>query len=485
MIRRFRAVVPHVLYRGSSPNIDDVKHLKEKLGIKKIVSLDKKTGDKIDRACKMLGIHHEKMYLNGDQQSLSHFLSLDLKRLFLEGGPTFVHCAAGKDRTGLAVALVKCKYLGVSPEKAIEEAKSLGFGIGVPPKIIHLYENAIRSCKKSNDTNNADIVSNERTYIGDNRDSFLDEGHQGSFSPYLDETQSNPQDPIYKNLNDQSPTRQNYPDYKEKKEELAHHKDDYYQGSINDVPLSGIYNNDAGVHGVGPAEPVGGFLYDQASTVKSMIKKAYSVQMSYNVSDSEKQQAEKALLYFKSAENVLAQGSDYLDIMKTPFKDNPDMTEDDVMKARAVIRRFRDKSIDNFDKFKRISFECVNLMQMFSSDTQTLKLMKSYITSIDDLEVKVNHFADLFTDLQSKDFPKNVVSAIEDIQKECDSIDEIIDERIKTHIQTNILATNWVDSVSNDLQMKIEKKTPLIVDLFNKRQNQLNQSIEERSTVGN
>jgi len=348
-----------------------------------------------------------------------------------------------------------------------------------------LYEKIIHSCKKSNDTNNADIVSNERTYVGDNRDSFLDEAHQGSFSPYLDETQSNPQDPVYKNLNDQSPTRQNYQAYKEDKKELARHKDDYYQGPINGVPLSGIYNNDAGVHGVGPAEPVGGFLYDQASMVKSMIKKAYSVQMSYDVSDSEKQQAEKALLYFKSAENTLSQSSDYLDIMKTPFKDNPDMTEDDVMKARAVIRRFRDKSIDNFDKFKKISFECVNLMQTFSTDTQTLKLMKSYIASIDDLEVKVNHFADLFTDLQSKDFTKNVVSAIEDIQKECDSVDEIIDERIKPHIQTNILATNWVDSVSNDLQMKIEKKTPLIVDLFKKRQDQLNQSIEEKSTVGN
>jgi hypothetical protein len=216
-----------------------------------------------------------------------------------------------------------------------------------------------------------------------------------------------------------------------------------------------------------------------------MIKKSYSVQMSYDVSDTEKQQAEKALLYFKAAEKYLMQASDYLNIMNTPFKDNPDMTSEDIMKARAVIRRFRDKGIDNFDKFKRVSFECVNLMQTFSTDTQTLKLMKSFITSVDELEVKVNHFADLFNDLQSKDFSKDVVTAIEDIQKQCGDIDQIIDERIKNHIQTNILATSWVDSISNDLQMKIEKKTPLIVDLFNKRQDQLNEAIEERSTVGN
>lgn len=216
-----------------------------------------------------------------------------------------------------------------------------------------------------------------------------------------------------------------------------------------------------------------------------MIKKSYSVQMSYDVSDTEKHQAEKALLYFKGAEKALMQASDYLNIMGTPFKDNPDMTPDDVVKARAVIRRFRDQAVDNFNNFKKVSFECINLMQTFSTDTQTFKLMKSFIASVDTLEIKVNHFADLFEDLKDKDFAKNVVSSIEDIQKQCDEIDQIIDERIKNHIQTNILATSWVDSISNDLQMKIEKKTPLIVDLFNKRQDQLNEAIEERTTVGN
>ena len=216
-----------------------------------------------------------------------------------------------------------------------------------------------------------------------------------------------------------------------------------------------------------------------------MIKKSYSVQMSYDVSDAEKHQAEQALLAFKATEKLLQQAADHLNIMKTPFKDSPDMTPEDIMKARAVIRRFRDKAIDFFDEFKKSAFQCVNLMQTFETDTQTLKLMKSFITSIDELEVKVNIFSDLFNDLQSKDFPKDVVTHIEDIQKQCDDIDQIIDERIKTHIQENILATSWVDSISNDLQMKIEKKTPLILDLFNKRQEQLNDAIEERSTVGN
>lgn len=220
--------------------------------------------------------------------------------------------------------------------------------------------------------------------------------------------------------------------------------------------------------------------------VSFMIKKkAYSIQMSYEVSDIEKKQAEQALLYFSTTLKILQQASDHLNIMRTPFKDNPEMDPDEVMKARAAIRRFRDKAIENFNDFKEAAFKCVNSMQVFASDTQSVKLMKSMITGIDELEVKVNNFAEVFDDLQSKDFVKNIVSSIEDIQKQCDDVEEIIDERIKPHIQNNILATSWVDSVSQDLQMKVEKQTPLIIDLYQKRQEQLNDSIKERSTVGN
>lgn len=216
-----------------------------------------------------------------------------------------------------------------------------------------------------------------------------------------------------------------------------------------------------------------------------MIKKAYSVQMSYEVSDEEKKQAERALLCFNHTAKLLDKSSNHLDIMKTPFKDNPEMSAEEIMKARAAIRRFRDKSIENFNEFKITAFKCVHIMQTFASDTQTLKLMKSFISSIDALEAKVNVFADTFNDLESKEFSKNVVTSIEDIQKQCKEVDEIIDERIKTHIQSDILAKSWVDTVSDDLQMRIEKKTPLIVDLFNKRQDQLNDIIKERNVVGN
>jgi hypothetical protein len=213
-----------------------------------------------------------------------------------------------------------------------------------------------------------------------------------------------------------------------------------------------------------------------------MIKRAYAIQMSYDVSDEEKNQAEKALLAFEHASKTLQLASNHLDIMKTPFKDNPEIDPKEVLKARVAIRRFRDQSVENFNNFKKQAFQCVAVMQMFESDTQSLKLMKSFISSIDDLETKVNKFVELCADLEAKSFVQDVIKELEAVQEQCEDIQEIIDERIKNHIQSNILATSWVDTVSNDLQTKIEERTPLIVDLFNQRQDQLNDMIKERTS---
>lgn len=211
-------------------------------------------------------------------------------------------------------------------------------------------------------------------------------------------------------------------------------------------------------------------------------KKAYAVQMSYEVNDEEKHQATRALLCFEHSVKALDLASDHLNMIKTPFKDNPNIPPEDIFKARAALRRFRDKAVDNFNEFKKISFKCIKIMQNFSSDTQTIKLIKSFISSVDDLQKIVNELVNLFNDLKSKEFSTKVVSSIEKIQKQCEVISDIVEERIKSHIENNIIATNWVDSVGNELQMKIEKKTPLIVDLFNKRQDQLNEIMQEKST---
>jgi protein tyrosine phosphatase (PTP) superfamily phosphohydrolase (DUF442 family) len=256
MIHRFLKVDKDI-YRGSSPDIKDVQRLKNEFGIRKIISLDRDTGEKIDRACKLLGIEHVKIYME-TKGDVAKLLKYNIRDLLTKGGPVFFHCRYGKDRTGLLAALYEVKYMGVSPEKALEKAKSLGFGIGIPESVSGLYEKMIRACKPINDENKADIVSNEREYVGDNRDTFLDESRQSSFSPYLDHTKQAPADALYNYILDQSPTRQEYEEYREDKKKQDNDKGD--QGE--NVPQVGVYNNDSGVAGFGPSIQSGGFLYD-------------------------------------------------------------------------------------------------------------------------------------------------------------------------------------------------------------------------------
>lgn len=213
-----------------------------------------------------------------------------------------------------------------------------------------------------------------------------------------------------------------------------------------------------------------------------LTKRAYITSLTYEISDAEKIQAGRALICFNYALKLLAMASEHLNIMKTPFKDNPEISTSEVMNARAAVRRFRDKSVENFNEFKIAAFKCVQVMQHFSSDTQTVKVMKSFISSVEELENSVNDFVDLFGDLESKTFAKDVVDSSEIIQKQCEDIEDIVDDRIKSHIQSNILAKNWINNVSDDLQLKIEKQTPLILDLFNKREDQLREQIKDRTT---
>jgi len=209
-----------------------------------------------------------------------------------------------------------------------------------------------------------------------------------------------------------------------------------------------------------------------------MQKKAYQVMMTYDVSDAEKSQAEKALIAFNHSLKQLKIADDHLNIMLTPFKDHPDISPEQVFKFRVPIRKFRDKAIENFNNFKIASFRCIVLMQKFSSDTQTNKLMKAFISGIDDLENKVNEFAEEFSDLKAADFSKKMVTLTEEIKKKCEEIEEMVNDRLKAHIRENILSKTWVDDISNDLDTKLETSKPLIMELFHQRQEEINNKLK-------
>src|ERR1019366_5584943 len=247
MIKRFIKVVDG-LYRGSAPTTKDVIKLKKDYGINKIVSLDERAGNRIKRITKLMNITHIILPINANlvemsAESLLDLFSYNLNDLLIQGGPTFVHSIEGKDRTGMVIAMFKCKYLGVPYEEAIEEAKKLGFGIGLDPIIIKLFSRAIKlycSKKDESDINDLDIVDNSRP-SEDSRGSVLDEADMKSFAPFLDSTRQYPFNQVDNPRMDQYPTRNNL-------KEVAQKLEKKYT-----IPIVGLYESEP-LGGVGPVE---------------------------------------------------------------------------------------------------------------------------------------------------------------------------------------------------------------------------------------
>lgn len=198
-------------------------------------------------------------------------------------------------------------------------------------------------------------------------------------------------------------------------------------------------------------------------------RKIYAVNMTYDVPDAEKDMATKIVMHLDHLLKMLKTCEEHLNLMYTPFKDNQNISTEQIFAARAALRRYRDKAVDNFNDFKRQAFKCFVLLQPFSFDSQMVKLSKSFVLAISDIEKQVNRFVDLFSNLESKDFGTTIVKSIDNIKKELAQIEQIIEDRMKDHIQNNILARNWVDTVSDELQEKVEKKIPLSIQLVEQR----------------
>lgn len=195
-----------------------------------------------------------------------------------------------------------------------------------------------------------------------------------------------------------------------------------------------------------------------------MFKKS-STELTYEISEQEKEQAKKVIKSFDKTIRSLTKATEYLNIMHDPFKNNPSISTDQILKYRAAIRRFRDTAIDSFNEVKVDAFRCISGIQIFTSDTKISKLMKSFILSIEKLEKKVNDFAYLFIRLKSETFVQDIINSIEEIQKESEQIENSIEERIKPYIQTNIIGDVWVQSMESKLNEKIDRKKSIILEV--------------------
>jgi tyrosine-protein phosphatase SIW14 len=117
------AVVSPILSRGAQPTREGFCRLSER-GVRTIVSLRSAHGD--DAALAGLELSSFRIHARQWDPETEDVVRAMKVILTPEYQPVFVHCQAGKDRTGLVVAVYRILVDGWSVDEAIAERKAFG-----------------------------------------------------------------------------------------------------------------------------------------------------------------------------------------------------------------------------------------------------------------------------------------------------------------------------------------------------------------------
>ncbi len=117
------AQVSPVLYRGAQPTEEGFREL-SKLGLKTILSMRKGHEDpKVLSGLGLFAFRVPSVQWRAESEDVVAALKVIATPSFQ---PVFVHCQAGRDRTGLVVAAYEVLYLGRPVDQAVAERRSYG-----------------------------------------------------------------------------------------------------------------------------------------------------------------------------------------------------------------------------------------------------------------------------------------------------------------------------------------------------------------------
>jgi protein tyrosine/serine phosphatase len=125
-VKNFGRVNDH-LYRGGQPKDGEYKELVA-LGIKTIVDLREDPEDYARRSAEKAGLQYINIRLNAKRPPTEAESNQFLEAVNEQANwPVFVHCAGGKHRTGVLIAVYRMEMDGWSARRAYEEMKDYKF----------------------------------------------------------------------------------------------------------------------------------------------------------------------------------------------------------------------------------------------------------------------------------------------------------------------------------------------------------------------
>jgi protein-tyrosine phosphatase len=130
--KRFAMVEQGWLYRGGQIDAGLIEELVDKYKIEGILALTRLRSHKPDEAAELALVRERNLDLGlvpmpGD--GVAAFDRLDQAADWIavhQGHPVLIHCTAGVNRTGAAIAAYRMKHCGWTPQKALAEARRFG-----------------------------------------------------------------------------------------------------------------------------------------------------------------------------------------------------------------------------------------------------------------------------------------------------------------------------------------------------------------------
>lgn len=121
--------VDSIVYRGSRPEIEDIRYLSENLGVKLIIDLTKDPKD-IYLICKELGLEYLNIPMSDSEypspQTVQN-IEQAIRDISGMSNKVYVHCAGGRHRTGVFVGMYRYIVYGWGIDKIYDEMKHYDF----------------------------------------------------------------------------------------------------------------------------------------------------------------------------------------------------------------------------------------------------------------------------------------------------------------------------------------------------------------------
>lgn len=422
--------VNNILYRGGKPEKRDIPYLKQKYGIQQIISLDKNIADYLHKTILENGIRHVVIPLDFSNSNVDKLKNVSK---LIGSYRTFVHCKMGKDRTGLFVAKYRTEN-GWDCIRAIKEALSFGFGIGVDNDILFEYIEAItNSCQKDHDHFSLGNQMSKKS-----TDNFITTRIlRNANALFLDEVIEEEETAVT-----------------ESKEQPSAIEND---GTSNNSNLIHIENS--GVEG--------GTLLSHLWSASSLeFKKKILIatqQQSFSIPPHLKQNAQQCLeefqklIYGKIDDKNTMEGDEYrsllehMDVLYIPFKENSGVKSEHAKLADKHFIVFDKVMKNKMLKFKQRALKCIDLLDEFKTDKDISSILDEFVKQISTLQDNQDSLSLILEDFENNDFQPNVIKAIDIIKKQMSQIKYFVEQRVVQHIKKEILNVDWVSELKEQI----------------------------------